>query len=88
MTIPMSQPFCRPCALGERSSRQGRPDPPVWLPLTRADMPSFECGRWNLVYIRCFAARTTQGNRQLISVFPFPGAPKQGRRSAPNVLLK
>lgn len=33
VTIPMSQHSCRRCALGERS---GRPDPPVWLPLTRA----------------------------------------------------
>lgn len=33
VTIPMSQHSCRRCALGQRS---GRPDPPVWLPLTRA----------------------------------------------------
>lgn len=40
--------------------RSGRTDPPAWLPLTRADMPSFECGRWNLVCVHCFTGRTTQ----------------------------
>lgn len=69
VTISMSQRLLPVLPAWERGGRT-RPAEQNGLPLTRADMPSFGFRRWNLVSIQCFAARTTQRNRQISASSP------------------